>query len=298
MSSSSSCRANRRASVGSPVGIRASFEHSLRTSWRFSPAARPTTRTTRTDRFKALVFGCLHAPYTSPQAWDWLMGVLAAHGSTITHLICTGDWVDLSSVSHHPNEEQETCCEEYEAAARQSLALRRAVGRSCRLLRLSGNHEDRLEGGLHVPRRIRNALHWSAHRELGPEWAHWASKPYTKDQRGLVRVGPLLVHHGFDFGLNSDESESLQMIRATGWLPNQIVVRSHTHRPLPPTVIKGKGNQPLPWWYANVGHLGPTKPAYTARRDTSTWGHGCVIVEGALTGWQSAPSFDATLLTR
>lgn len=275
----------------SPRVTPASFEQSLRTSWRSSAAPKG-------DRFRALVFGCVHAPYTSEAAWEWFTEILAREGPTLTHLICTGDWLDMSAVSHHPNEDKESCRQEYESAAQQSRVLRSLVSRKCKLLRLNGNHEDRLEGGIFTPQRLRSQLHWTAHEGLNAEWSQWTSKPYVKGERGSFSVGPLLVHHGFDFGLNSDESEALHMVRATGWLPNRLIVRSHTHRPTPPTPVKGKGSQPLPWWYANVGHLGPTKPQYTWRRDTSQWGHGCLLVEGSLNHWRESPSFDSVLFTR
>lgn len=36
---------------------------------------------------------------------------------------------------------------------------------------------------------------------------------------------------------------------------------------------------PLPFWYANPGHLGPAQPDYARRQDVGQWGRGICYIE-------------------
>ena len=151
---------------------------------------------------------------------------------------------------------------------------------SCRLIWMNGNHDDNIFK--RDPRRIPKALRDMI--EIGrdsrwPEFSKWAQYPYAKNQRGQVQIGQVVFFHGFDAGQTSDELEALQFNNITGGHSHRLFVRGHTHRPVPPTQCYRTRKVPLPYWYANVGTLGPLTPDWASRMDTSAWGAACLIAE-------------------
>jgi hypothetical protein len=56
-------------------------------------------------------------------------------------------------------------------------------------------------------------------------------------------------------------------------VPNGLFLRGHSHSPCPITQARlSAGGVPLPYWYGNVGTLGPLKPEYANRDRTYDWG--------------------------
>jgi hypothetical protein len=164
--------------------------------------------------------------------------------------------------------------------ASQSRQIREVVGPGVQLVRHDGNHEDRLEpGSMNIPRRLRSLCHWTNHPELQKEWARWRWVRYEKSRRGCSRFGQVVLYHGYDVGINSDELEGLQMAMACGGHSNLLTVRGHSHRCLGVAQAMRTRKVPLLWWYMNVGHLGPRHPAFMRRQDVSKWGHGMAVIE-------------------
>lgn len=195
-------------------------------------------------------------------------------------LVHAGDRFEAAAASVHGNEHQHTLRDEYEAAYKASVCVRRAVGRGCRLVWLLGNHDDNLQA--QDPRRIPPALRGSAHwnrSEWGAEFRRWQQLPYVKSPDGCFSIGQLVVAHGFDSGETSDELEALQLNMMTGGRPHRLFVRAHTHRPAAPFQLRRTSKVLLPYWAANVGTLGPLKPAWTQRLDTSRWAPGVLLVD-------------------
>lgn len=237
-------------------------------------------RATRTGNARFAVLPDLHAPFTEPAVWEWLIDSLVAERGKLTHLIQVGDWIDTDPASTHPSNHQHTQDNEYAEAVRQSRDLRKAVGKHCKLIRLLGNHEDRLEPDsltTTVPKRLRDMTHWTRHPDLHDEWRRWDARPYIKGGRGSYSLGQLLVYHGWRCGSNSDEIEACEMNYSTGGWAHRLMVRGHTHAPIPPTQAMKTRGTPLPLHYANVGHAGPSQPRYAYRMNVSMWGPGLLI---------------------
>lgn len=227
------------------------------------------------------ILSCTHAPLTPKKPWKWILDQL--DGEPLTHLVHLGDWIDTDPANPHGTEQGHTQADEYEMACKQSKELRGVVGKTCTLIRHNGNHEDRLEPwSTNVPKRLRSLTHWTRDPDLKKEWGLWKNIPYIKSLEGCYRIGQLLTYHGYDIGSNSDELESLQMVLSAGAASNLLAVRGHTHRPLAPTQMSKTKRIPLPWWYGNAGHTGPTQPHYMRRQDVSQWGQALMIVEAQL----------------
>jgi hypothetical protein len=165
--------------------------------------------------------------------------------------------------------------------ANRFFQLRQVAGRAS-LVRHDGNHEYRLdEKNLNTVhgRRLRSALHWSNHTTLNEEWSKWLSVPYRNGVQGCFGVGQLLTYHGHKLGATGDEHECLSRVTACRAPLGTLAVRSHTHKPVPPKQARRTANVPLPFYYANVGTLGPLDPAFAHNFDTSEWGHGVLEVD-------------------
>lgn len=248
-----------------------------------------SNRSSRTDKAIGVVLGDIHAPFTDPKAWAWALKNVeqerkrASRERARFYLFAGNDWVDASPVSPFVNEDQHGQEEEYQCAARQSRELRMLVGEKATLVRLEGNHDKRLEGDRpNVPRRLRALCHWSRDPDLGPEWKKWQTVPYIKSKVGSVRVGQVVVYHGFETSGNSDETEGLQMAWLHGGLSHLLTVRGHTHRPLSVTQSYRTRKVPLAHWYANCGHLGPRQPEWAYKDNTSVWGQALVVFDTRL----------------
>lgn len=236
------------------------------------------SRRTRPTEAKIVAFSCIHAPFTDQVAFDWMLSVLEKERG-ITHVVNLGDWFESAAASVHPEEHEHTLQDEYEMAAVQSRRIREAAGRGPELHWMLGNHDDNLQAKdvRRVPKSVRSLVHWNESK-FGHEFRRWRQYPYEKCRRGTLEIGPVILCHGWDCGVKSDELEALQMANACGGHAHRLVIRGHTHRPVWPTQAERTARVPLPWWYGNVGTLGPLKPSYARRRDTSAWGAGCYVI--------------------
>lgn len=235
----------------------------------------------KTARFVAI--SCVHVPHSSEGALDWLISRLQEIKPT--HFVLLGDLFEASSVSVHPNEYEFSLEEEYYAGAQYLETLRDNLDPSTQLVWLHGNHDDNIltRDPRRTPRGLRSLLSWNRHDELGPVFQRWKQVRYSKSPSGVYRLGPVIFTHGYDCGTNSDELETLQFAYMLGGHAHRLFLRGHTHRPTP--VIRQCRRTmkiPLPWYYGNVGTMGPLNPDYMNRRDSSQWGAALCCGEASL----------------
>lgn len=232
---------------------------------------------------KVVAFSCLHSPFTRRDAFAWLISIIRKERPT--HIVNLGDWLEADAASVHPDEHQHTLDDEYRVAASQSAQIRKAAPKAS-LTWLLGNHDDNLQikDARRIPKQLREALHWNNSRAYGDEFRAWKQVPYEKSKHGCIHIGPITLLHGFDCGQNADQREAIEFAMMTGGQPGRLFVRGHTHRPVRVTQCQWNANTLLPWWYANVGTLGPLKPQYAMRRNTTRWGAACLVAE--VKGWK------------
>lgn len=244
-------------------------------------------RCDRTRAIRWVALGDNHAPFGPDEAWDWACeNIRKFKPNVVIHL---GDWGDYLHAGLWKAEKEITQADEYTKIAKQANQLRRTVPRGTPLIRLIGNHEDRLESHcMNIPKPFRESLHWKGHTALAREWRLWKEVPYIKGREGCYRVGDVIFYHGWDTGASSEELEAIQMAIANGGKPNTLCVRGHTHCPILPTQATRTRSILLPWWYMNAGHLGPIRPDYTRRVDTSRWAHAIAMgYAGRDGGWSA-----------
>jgi len=227
-----------------------------------------------TERFA--VFSCTHAPFTDPFADEWFCSVLKTYRPSI--LGCLGDLYESGAASKWSKEGAKRLSEEYESAA-WLLRKYREVSRAKTLFWTMGNHDDNVMGVDRIPELVRDMCAPERHGVLGPEMARWKVIPYEYSERGCHRIGRVVFKHGFECGKFADRNEAIFFAKDA---PGSLVIGGHTHRPVGVTQAEFNANTALPIWYANAGTLGPLKPDYVRRRNTSRWGHACVV--GTITG--------------
>ena len=222
-------------------------------------------------RFAAV--SCIHAPYHRVEVKDWLLGKL--DDDPPTHFVLLGDLFDAIAVSVHPAEYEHTLEDEYSHGHAYLKEIIDVLPEETKLVWIHGNHEDNIiaKDPRRSPRGLRSLLSWNRHEEFGPLFRKWRQVPYVKSSKGVYRLGQVCFYHGFDAGSNSDELETLQMASVMGGHAHRLFIRGHTHRPTPGVVQCFKTKKiPLPWYYINVGTLGPLDPYYMRRKDSSGWG--------------------------
>ena len=233
----------------------------------------------RTARFAAI--SCVHCPFESKDAQEWLLRRLEEDGEQLTDFILLGDLFESAAASVHPDEHGHTLADEYEAAAAYLTLIVGFLNKKCRLHWCLGNHDDNLQtkDSRRTDWRTRDLIHWNQ-SEWSETFRAWKQYPYIKpsihDQKGCLQLGQCIFMHGFDAGQNSDELEGLQVAYATGGHAHRLVVRGHTHRPKNVTQCRRSAKVLLPYWTCNAGTMGPIQPAYMARKDVSQWSPGIV----------------------
>lgn len=235
---------------------------------------------------RVLAFSCVHAPNTDLAAFRWMLDHRSLEG--VNMVVCLGDLLEAEAASVHPKESRHTLRDEYEMAANLLRQVERRLPKAKRTWML-GNHDDNIQrrDPRRISREVRDLLHWNV-GPWGKVFERWDQRPYVKGPEGVLRVGDVRFYHGWDCGATSDESEALQVAGYTGWTPHTLHVRGHTHTPLDVTQCRKTARTPLPYYYMNVGHLGPTKPDYALRRDTGRWAHAFAVIEIARSGrWKA-----------
>lgn len=222
---------------------------------------------------------CTHVPYQSERALDRLLEELK--GRKLTHFIHLGDVVDAEAASvHNDDPSRHTLYEEFCIAADMLRRIREVLPKNCELVLLDGNHDDNIKrpDSRRIPHDLRDLCDPRKLDGVADEYKRWKHVPYRFGVRGCYQLGAVIFAHGYAAGANSDELEAIQLAMACGGHAHRLVVRGHTHRPVPPTQCKRTARVKLPWWYANVGYMAFDKrPAYTHRFDVQQWGRACLI---------------------
>lgn len=247
---------------------------------RRGPAA-PTLKSWSTgSTARVAVLSCTHSPHTPQRTHAWLLDVLS-NLKGVTHLIHLGDIFEASAASVHPDEAAHSLLDEYRHGAKFMASLRSVLPRRTACLAIMGNHDDNLIAAdpRRIPKGLRAVTDFMHTEPFASEAKHWRWTPYRKDRTGCVEIGPVIFTHGFDAGRSSDETEAIQFSNFCGGHAHRLVVRGHTHRPVPPTQCRRTSSVPLPWWYMNVGTCGPLQPDWMRRKDTSQWGAAIGLVE-------------------
>ena len=230
-------------------------------------------------RFCAI--SCTHCPYQSERAIGNLLKELK--GRKLTHFIHLGDVVDAEAASvHNDDPSGHTLYDEFTIASDMLRRIREALPIGCNLILLDGNHDDNIQRP--DSRRIKHGLRDLCNPRkmdgVADEYKRWKHIPYRHGVRGCYQLGAIIFAHGYSASANSDELEAIQLAMACGGHAHRLVVRGHTHRPVPPTQCKRTARVKLPWHFANVGYMAfDERPAYTHRFDITQWGRACLIGE-------------------
>ena len=229
------------------------------------------------DYAKFCAISCTHCPYQSEQAIENLLATISGQG--ITHFIHCGDVVDAEAASvHNDDPVSHTLYEEF--TADMLRRIREALPKDCNLILLDGNHDDNIQrpDSRRIKYDLRDLCNPRKLDGVADEYKLWKHVPYRHGVRGCYQLGAVIFAHGFAAGANSDELEAIQLAMACGGYAHRLIVRGHTHRPIPPTQCKRSARIKLPWHYANVGYMAfQERPAYTHRFDISQWGRACLI---------------------
>ena len=254
---------------------------------------------------RVAAISCTHVPYHSRRAMDRLLHRLTEIGDErpLTHFVHLGDLMDADAASVHADDPADhTLLDEFHAAADLLRRIREVLPSDCALVWLHGNHDDNIRraDARRIDRRVRPLCDWNNVAGVCDEFRMWKQVPYRLGRHGCYQLGPLIFSHGYSASQNSDELEGLRLAVACGGWAHRLVIRGHTHRPLPPTQCKRTATVLLPWWVCNVGHCAFDERApYTYRVDISRWGRAMLLAECA-TGRADrlgAASWDAEVMS-
>jgi hypothetical protein len=216
----------------------------------------------------------VHAHFTSEPHWSKFLDLAGRNRNDITDVVNIGDWGDYSWASEHPRSEAADAYSEYRCMARQSDQLWKALGKRAGRVRwhwMDGNHEYRIDPT--NPKSIaRDLIIRPENTEWKASFARWRRRPYVFDRRGILRIGNTAFFHGAGCGRGSDRLEGLRMWSLLGGPRNLLTVRGHTHTVVVPQPVEITAATRGTQWMFNPGHLGPAKPRYATKENTTTWG--------------------------
>ena len=242
---------------------------------------------------------CLHAPFGNYRSIGWCLDTLANLKPRPRKLFYLGDLFNADSASVHADTTAHSLESEYEDGATFFAGLREAIPYRCEYIWLRGNHEDNIlrADARRVDPRHHSLLHWNK-SPFADEFRRWKQLPYIKSSNGCYQLGQVILTHGFDVGVNSDELESLQFVHILGGFSHRLCVRGHTHSPVGVTRATRTRTVPLDNWYCNVGTLGPTQPHYMTRKAAFRWGP-AICYGDAVTrpNYNRGKQWNATILT-
>ena len=233
-----------------------------------------------TDWARFVAFSCTHCPYQSERAIERMIRELK--GRKITHCIHLGDVIEGSASSQWKDDPtQHSLYDEYKCASDMLKRIRLALPSDCELVAMQGNHDDNVQKAGRIQHDLRSLLDPRNLDGVKDEFRRWKNVPYRHGKVGTYRLGNVIFTHGFS---TNDEIEAIQLAQdCHGMLANQLVIRGHTHRPVPPTQCKKSQRVKLPLWYANAGYMafgeGQKRAEYTYRFSVSEWKHGAIFGE-------------------
>jgi hypothetical protein len=213
-----------------------------------------------------------HCPLQNEKATAWAISRIADYRPD--YVVVGGDVFEADSASRFYNEQPFDLVDEYKAASRW-LDLVHDSAPNARHHWLLGNHCSNLQAIGRIDKRLRRAVNWNT-SEWGESFRRWTQHEYDFSPGGCLQLGQVLFWHGFD---GAEDHNAVRILNATGGHAHRLVVGGHTHKPHGPTQIMRTKSIGLPMWYANGGTLGPTRPGWTQRQDTSLWAAAIVRVE-------------------
>ena len=223
-------------------------------------------------RFCAI--SCTHCPHQSERALARLIEELHVRKPQV--FVHCGDVVDADSASVHSDDSDSVSLhDEFLIATDMLRRIRGALPEDCKLVMLDGNHDDNIQrpDPRRTPKQLRDLCNPRKMHGVADEYNLWKNVKYRFGN--CFQLGSVIFHHGFGASANSDELEAIQLAMACGGHSHRLVIRGHTHRPVPPTQCRRTARVKLPFWYCNVGMMAFEKlPSYAFRFDTQQWGRG------------------------
>lgn len=217
---------------------------------------------------------CTHCPHQSERALARLIEELHIRKPQV--FVHCGDVVDADSASVHSDDSDSVSLhDEFLIASDMLRRIREALPEDCKLVLLDGNHDDNIQrpDPRRTPKQLRDLCNPRKMHGVADEYNRWKNVKYRFGN--CFQLGSVIFHHGFGASANSDELEAIQLAMACGGHAHRLVIRGHTHRPVPPTQCRRTARVKLPFWYCNVGMMAFEKlPSYAYRFDTQQWGRG------------------------
>ena len=226
----------------------------------------------RRKSVRAVYVSDTHCPDQDAKAVSWAAGKIAEFKPN--YLIFGGDLFEADAASRFYNEQKYDILAEYEAGAKVMNLLAGAAP-DAKLVWTLGNHDHNLTAAGRIDKRVRDAVHWNR-SEWGESFRRWQQVPYDFSAKGVLQLGQVILWHGHD---GSEDLNAIRISNACGGFGHRLVVGGHTHTPAGPRAAERTRRIPLPLWYANAGTLGPLRPDWTTRQDTSRWGAAIVRIE-------------------
>tara|TARA_R110000824_G_scaffold242221_1_gene430890 strand:- start:510 stop:1280 length:771 start_codon:yes stop_codon:yes gene_type:complete len=226
-------------------------------------------------RFAAI--SCTHCPFQSERAISKLLQELK--GRNLTHFLHLGDVINADSASQwNDDPTKHSLSDEFVIAANMLKRIREALSPDTKCILFDGNHDDNVQKSGRIQHDLRSLLDPRKIEGVSDEYNLWEKVPYVCGVRGTYQIGACIFAHGYSASVNSDEMEAIVLAQACGGWSHRLIVRGHTHRPVPPTQCKRSARVVLPWHYANVGHMAFQERAeYTKRYSIESWGRAMLV---------------------
>jgi hypothetical protein len=228
------------------------------------------------------VVGDTHCPFVEQLVLEWACREIKAFKPTV--IVMNGDLIEAAHASVHPNEYDHDAVDEFASAAKTLNKLKKAgtyKGVVPRLIRTDGNHCDnpKQEDPRRVPKSLRRAVDPTNNKDHHKAFDEWQMVPYEFTAKGAIQFGQVFVFHDFD---GAWDTNAIRMNNILGGYSHRLAVSGHRHRVFGPDQVMRTKSIPLPLWGASPGTLGPLKPKWTSRQDTSHWGHGLCLIEAKM----------------
>lgn len=209
-----------------------------------------------------------HCPFVD---WDaWYRGLDEAVKWEPDFIINGGDWAEGSAASRHAHEHDHDLLDEYEAVERMSTDVCERFPKA-RKIWLEGNHDLNILDQNRLPKSVRRTIDIERHV---PSLPLWEKVPYMFNSKGVFRIGQVSFAHGYKTGAYAGRDEAILL-----GVPNGLYVHGHTHQPHAPVQASLNATIDLPYWYANGGTLGPLKPHFMRRLNSTRWGRAILLGE-------------------
>lgn len=226
-------------------------------------------------RRKTVKVACVsdtHCPFEDKKAVDWALGVVREFGPD--YFVFLGDLIEAGAASRFDNEYSHDFRDEQRSGARILDRMRDAGGDAERIW-CWGNHDGHSSDPGRIDKALRSAVHFN-NCEWRASYLAWKQIPFDFGPNGVFQLGQVGFWHCHD---GAEDTNTIKINNACGGHAHRLWIGGHTHRPHGPTQVMKSKAVPLPLWYANTGTLGPRRPRWAHRQDTSMWGPAVALVE-------------------